>query len=105
GVHVFPKVRAGVVTEVVELLPGYAWKQGYATAGTLNLVEKQNEDAGGTFHNTEVSGFAPGERDQLLNLFDNMSGNPFLVILKDNLGVKRLVGDPVNHLIFTSDFS
>jgi len=63
-------------------------------------------DANGLYYNISVSGFAPGEHADLVDLMDSMAnGVRYLLLLRDANRIMRLVGSPALAMEFSASYN
>lgn len=105
GVSENPVVVAGSAVTPLGLFPGFSLLAGYATIHTLQFIEEQNENEHGIFYEQTLTGFAPSDTQEMMDLFTEMAQNRFLIMTSDYLGKKRLVGSSDNPLAFSYKFS
>lgn len=101
----FPAIKNGQTQGVIQLLQGQDWLTGYSTPYTLNYTEKAKPSPNGPFYEQSLSGVAPGDKPDLLDLMQSMEGHEFVLIAEDARGQLRLIGGYGYPLVFMSDFS
>lgn len=87
-----PPIQGKIINSPVVLAPGQSMLNGYSTLEELDFKETQKEEDNGPFYQWDISGFMPGDSPDLIDLMENMEMTRNLVIVKDNLNQKRLVG-------------
>ncbi|WP_182956286.1 hypothetical protein [Pedobacter gandavensis] len=87
-----PPIQGKLITSPVVLSPGQNMLNGYSTLEELDFKETQKDEDDGPFYQIDISGFMPGDSPDLIDLMENMEMVRHLVIVKDNLNQKRLVG-------------
>jgi hypothetical protein len=100
----FPMIANSKTVVPVAFLAGYDWFNGYATTETLVFNEEPAFDEGGTYYNITVTGFAPGDKPELVDLIGLMADNRFILQVKDTAKINRLVGTPKSPLDFSATF-
>lgn len=101
----YPIFRNGQVTGDLQLLPGRTLKTGYATYETLEFSENSIPSPNGVYYEQEITGFAPGDAADMIDVISNMENNEFVVLIADARGQLRIVGGYGYPLIFLSDFT
>jgi hypothetical protein len=81
------------------------WFQGYATRETLVYEEEPQNTGNGEYYIQTITGFAPGDRPELIDLMESMPYTKYLTLIKDPLAKLRLVGTPIMPLTFSAKFS
>jgi len=105
SIETFPMILNGSAQVPVGLAPGATWFAGYSTPETLSFTEESKTDANGTWYQQVISGFAPGDKPELVALMENLEKGRFLVMLRDSQGIRRLVGTPYSPLELQSNFN
>jgi hypothetical protein len=104
-VTTYPMISEGKALVPVATENNVAFFDGYATRETLNYEEEPVDNGNGTYYNLTVSGFVPGEAAALIDLMETLAYYRHLVIVKDPLGLQRLVGSPAAPLDFQAKFN
>jgi len=93
-------VQANALSQIAS-----AWYTGYSTISELKFSEEQSVgDHGSSFVKT-LEGFFPGDDENILPLMNEMAGQYFLLYLKDNDELMKIVGSVNEPMIFTFKFS
>lgn len=100
----YPLVQNGRSILPVGLKLFAMWLNGYSTYETIQFTEEPETIEHGTFYKPTVAGFMPGDSPEHVFLMQSMEQQPFLMLLTDARGFKRLIGTPANPLIFTAKF-
>jgi hypothetical protein len=93
------------ITEPITLKPGTRWFEFYATRGTINFDENQQESPHGDYYKAKFTGLVPKGRTEIEDTFNKMKNKNFILDYTDNNGHRRLVGTVSNPLRFKSDYS
>ncbi len=92
NINTLPAIAKMKIIAPVVFKAGYSFLSGYSTIGQLNFTEKFTNDENGGLYSWLITGYAPGDSDTLVNLFEEMKTCRHLVTTVDNNRVKRLVG-------------
>ncbi len=101
----FPKTNSGWLTSDLNFIEGKSWLKGYTERTQAKFSEPISMTGSGPVFKPTLEGFIPGENDQLKLLFRKMTGDLFLLKVKDNTGKYRVAGTPAYPLRFTFEFS
>lgn len=82
-----------IVSTPPELKTDCSFFKGYASYKTLLFEEKQEQSAAGSYFNQKLSGFYPKINPTAIALFSEMQNQYFIVIVLDNNGQLRMVGN------------
>ena len=74
----------------------------YCTAETMELKEEPVVTGVGTHYNTDVTGFIPGNREEVLEAVNNMQSKPYQIIMQDGNGNYLLAGNSFYPLRLTA---
>lgn len=105
AVDSWPGIFNSKVSQALLLKPGFEWLTGYSTPETLNFDEPSKETQNGPYYEKIVSGFVPGDKEELLALMEQMDGRMFILIIKDTNGQDRLIGSHGDFLTFYSTYN
>lgn len=105
SVAVYPGVFDNKVLTPLEFFPNLSWLDGYATKATLTFREESMDGPNGKYYQQEITGFAPGDRHELISLMEKMDSHEFLLQIKDSAGQNRLVGSHGYPLLFSSVYN
>jgi len=64
----------------------------YCTAETMNLKEQSVVTSAGTHYNTDITGFIPANREEVLAAVNDMVSKPYQIIMQDGNGNYLLAG-------------
>lgn len=101
----YPIFRDGKAFGDLQLIGDLQLKAGYATYETLEFAENPVNSPNGVYYEQEITGFAPGDAAEMLDVISNMEDNEFVVLITDARGQRRIVGGYGYPLIFLSDFT
>lgn len=101
----FPVIKNGQTLGAVQLIPGKNWLEGYSTLYTLLFTELPKTTANGLFYTQTLTGVAPTDQLELVDLMQSMEGQEFVVLVEDATGKTRLLGGYGYPLTFLADFS
>lgn len=101
----FPAVKNGQTLGPIQLISGKEWLDGYSTLYTLLFRELPKTSANGLFYTQSLTGVAPTDRLELLDLMQSMEGQEFVVLVEDATGKTRLLGGYGYPLTFMANFS
>lgn len=93
--------RGTKVSSIISLYPGYAGIEFRYTPSTLHFEEKPKKIGGTTIYATEVSGFIPKDRPELLEEFFKLDKKRFVGFYLDNNGKVRIIGTVENPATFS----
>lgn len=105
SVLAFPAILNGKVSSAVQLVADHEWLTGYATAYTSNFIENAKQSPHGVYYEQSLSGLAPGDYVELLDLIQSKEDQDFVLLVEDARGQIRLVGGFGFPLRFLSDYS
>ncbi len=86
---------------LIELKNGTSFLSGYASKGSLSYNEDMRQNDAGLHFLTKITGFYPGLTAQALTILRKMTEHCHIVVLTDNNGRKRLIGNLCTPLEFT----
>lgn len=90
----------------VSLRPGFAWTRIYTTQDTLSYREQAEDTDNGKTFTYDIRGFSPDDNATKQSAFEQLLHyGQMLVRFCDNAGLVRLIGDPVQSLLFTYDLA
>jgi len=95
-------ISNGAIHTEIKLYAGSRWYEGYATPESMNFSDQQQSSEHGAFHKKTFKGVIPKNRPELIDLFNSMKDRRFILIVYDNNGLIRLVGNKTEPLKFTS---
>lgn len=101
----YPAIIDGKINSALQLLPGKEWLTGYSTPYTLEYSENAKKSTQGDYYDQSLSGFAPGDHEDLLDVIQSLNDQYFILLVEDARGQLRLVGGYGFPLAFTADFS
>ncbi|WP_374949607.1 hypothetical protein [Mucilaginibacter sp.] len=87
-----PTVIRRTVTLPIQFKPGTNFMTGVSSLGQLNFEEDSITSEGGTYYPWVISGFYPGDGDEVVDLFQDMEKVLHIVATKDFTNKIRLVG-------------
>ena len=102
AISAWPGIFNGKVLTPISLKEGFEWLTGYATPETLSFSENSKDEQNGPYYEKEITGFVPGNKDELIDLMNKMDGHEFVLIVKDPNNQTRLVGSHGFPLLFSS---
>lgn len=100
----YPMISNSSAVALIEFADGYEWLKGYATRGTLLYHEEPQIDDAGTVYIKTITGLAPGDSRELVDIMNLMPGKKYVVEISDRFGRSRLVGTPASPLEFSAVF-
>ena len=65
----------------------------YCSAETMDLKEQAVTTDAGTHYNTDITGFIPANREEVLDAMKDMQSKPFRIIIQDGNGDYLLAGN------------
>jgi hypothetical protein len=77
------------------------WFNGYSTQDELKFTDESSQGENGISFNKVLEGFYPGDSKQVLQLFNEMAGNYFILYMVDNDGLEKIIGSVEEPLLFT----
>lgn len=89
-----PQAVNKLINAPVQFQPGHTFLNGYATVESLEFKEESKKTNQGTVYEQSVSGFIPGDTDELADLMEFMEASSmrYLLSLAPLTGKKRLIG-------------
>lgn len=105
AVETWPGVFNGKVTTSLTLKAGHEWLTGYSTPETLSFDEEGDDNPNGPIYDRLISGFVPGEKDELLDLMSQMQGQEFILLIKDPNQKQRLIGSHGTPVLFGGSYN
>jgi hypothetical protein len=103
-VQQLPRIIRSMAVQPILFFNGFRLYNGFSTPGELDFTETCVTSANGPTYEWQITGFVPGDDDELVNLFEEMESCRHLVCVKDKRGVQRLVGIGA-PLVFTAKFN
>jgi hypothetical protein len=103
NIAALPSISQKNIITPVTFVAGSQYLKGYSTTDQLSFSEKHTDDSNGGFYDWNISGYMPGDSDELINRMEEMRFSRYLVLTTDNNGILRLVGYNA-PLVFTADF-
>jgi len=100
----YPPLTSEGITSTLRLLHAQSWLNGYATPETLDFVEESRDSENGVFYSQKISGFVPGDSQDLSSLMAEMNGLPFVIQLTNPKNETKLIGISGYPLTFSSKF-
>lgn len=106
SVDTIPPIIDGSIHHAVTLLtsPPSRWFDGYCTEGTMQLKETAKDSEHGEYQEKEFTGIVPKGRPELIDLFNSMADQLFIIDAIDNNGIRRLIGNKEEPLKLKVDF-
>lgn len=105
AVSAYPGVFDSKIIAPLSLKAGFNWYKGYSTPQTLHFDEVQENSVHGKFYKQTISGFAPGDKEALIQLMEGMDNNYFIVQVRDTAKQNRLVGGYSYPMLFSSTYN
>lgn len=87
-----PTVTGKLITTPLGLNSGYTLLSGYSTLGETEFEENQKSDPNGPYYEWKLTGFVPGDSPDLIGLMEEMELVQHLVITRDTMNKRRMVG-------------
>ncbi|HNW90987.1 MAG TPA: hypothetical protein PK664_06540 [Paludibacteraceae bacterium] len=87
-----PAVVNNVIAQEIQFYGSNTFYFGAAIMDTLSFSEEQQDGDPGASFKTEITGMVPRLTAEYLDLFNEMRRHRFVVLVKDNNGLSRLVG-------------
>lgn len=100
----FAGIFDGKILTPPTLKVGETWFNGYGTIYSLNYNEKGNNNDNGKYYDQTISGFIPGDKQDLINLMDVMEADYFVLLIKDSNHQTRMVGGYGCPMVFNATF-
>jgi hypothetical protein len=101
-VQEMPDTFEGAIHHEVTMKAGTRWYAGYATEGSMQFKDEQQDNDHGGFHNKEFTGTVPKDRPEVAALFESIKNRKFILDIKDNNGQRKIVGRPEEPLYLKS---
>lgn len=93
-VAVFPAAINKMISDPIQFQAPHVFLNGYATMDTLDFSEECKKTSQGPIYEQLISGFVPGDTDELATLMEFMEGSSmkYVVTMTPLNGKRRLIG-------------
>lgn len=97
-----PETFEGAVHHAVELKSNTMWFDGECTEHTMSFKDEQRESDHGSYHEKEFTGIVPKDREEMIDLFNRIKDQKFILDITDNNGTRKLVGTLTEPMYLTA---